>query len=277
MKLKAWAIPLDMPVLKMIADHTYVTSSDGDEWGCWGRSSGGRKICEKDASKKITACIAGDNGKAGVLVYGINGVCHQTANRLLRDTRATVSSAKGYAASWALFGPYGKVSPGGIKDPLWIIRETKCGIKPWSIDPLWIAETDTTDPYFEGLATVYSQIYDGLEKGTISLDQATLQLQMGELSALVGSRLETDLGADKINALAQYRNELAKEYEMSMLTSSGNEALIAKNANTVLNNFLAKAATTLTSEEYEAIFDCKPGVEVIVVDPEIAANNVEIK
>ena len=105
------------------------------------------------------------------------------------------------------------------------------------------------------MATVYSQINNGLEKGTISLDQAALQLQMGELSALVDSRLEKGLGADKINALAQYRNELAKEYEMSFLTSSGNDALIAENANTVLNNFLAKAATTLTPEEYEAIFD----------------------
>ena len=38
--LKGWSIPLNGKKGEF-ADHTYVTSSDGRKWGCWGRSSGG--------------------------------------------------------------------------------------------------------------------------------------------------------------------------------------------------------------------------------------------
>ena len=44
-------------VLPLI-DHTYVTSSEGHVWPCFGRSKGGRKICEGDGNViKLNACL----------------------------------------------------------------------------------------------------------------------------------------------------------------------------------------------------------------------------
>ena len=80
------------------ADHTYVRSSVGNKWGCWGRDSGGKAICSGSGSASVANCISQPWSTAG-LVYGVTGVCHQTANRILYPARAIVSKASGYWAS----------------------------------------------------------------------------------------------------------------------------------------------------------------------------------
>jgi hypothetical protein len=70
--------------------HTYVTSSCGASWGCWGGNTGGLRVCYGTGSSIWADCIAEPNtgvghfarGLAGV-VYAVNGVCHHMANRIL--------------------------------------------------------------------------------------------------------------------------------------------------------------------------------------------------
>lgn len=97
---------LKIPLLP--AEHTYVKSSDGHVWPCWGRSSGGRPICAGTGNTAQADCLSRPNSKAGIH-YGKTGVCHQTANRILCVTRSkeTVSRAKGYPASVFAWGTYG--------------------------------------------------------------------------------------------------------------------------------------------------------------------------
>lgn len=64
------------------ADHTYVTSSDGGAWGCYGRCTGGTLICSGNGNTAVANCLARPNAQAGI-VYGINGLCHQMSNRIL--------------------------------------------------------------------------------------------------------------------------------------------------------------------------------------------------
>lgn len=101
------------PAFKIKAlDHTYVTSSEGDAWGCHGAKGGGKIIVEGDCNLNQSRCIAGKNDMAGIR-YMRTGVCHQIANRILHpaniriDANGTTSSIMG---TYAVYGIYGNFS-----------------------------------------------------------------------------------------------------------------------------------------------------------------------
>ena len=89
------------------AEHTYVESSHGDVWPCWGRSGGGRQICNGTGNTAQVDCLSQPNSEAGI-DYGVTGVCHQTANRILYPSGQTVSGASGYRGSFFAWGAYGR-------------------------------------------------------------------------------------------------------------------------------------------------------------------------
>lgn len=89
------------------ADHTYVTSDAGHVWPCFGRSLGGAIICSGVGNTSTAACLSNPQSRAGI-VYGITGVCHQAANRIMCPAQATVSAARGYRWSLFSYGTYGK-------------------------------------------------------------------------------------------------------------------------------------------------------------------------
>ena len=88
------------------ADHTYVTSSEGHIWPCWGRSKGGQKICEGTGNIDQAECLSRVNSRAGIK-YGRTGVCHQTANRILLTAKVDVARAAAAGKSFILYGKYG--------------------------------------------------------------------------------------------------------------------------------------------------------------------------
>ena len=91
----------------MPADHTYVRSDAGHVWPCWGRSANGRPICDGLAELDDADCLSRVNSDAGIR-YGWTGVCHQTANRILYPSGATVDEAAGYLGSVFAWGTYGR-------------------------------------------------------------------------------------------------------------------------------------------------------------------------
>lgn len=100
------------------ADHTYVTSSLGHVWSCFGRSAGGRAICAGSGNALKADCLAQPNSKAGIR-YGISGVCHQAANRILYPActptnTITVARARGSLGSIFAWGVYGR-DPSNMK------------------------------------------------------------------------------------------------------------------------------------------------------------------
>jgi len=100
--LQGWSISIPGGRL----DHTYVTSSCGLRWGCWGRDSGGRSLSAGIGSSVVADCLSQPNSQAGIL-YGITGVCHQTSNRILHPGQITVAGCQGYNLSTFLYGVYG--------------------------------------------------------------------------------------------------------------------------------------------------------------------------
>ncbi|MEA5667357.1 hypothetical protein VA603_07435 [Stenotrophomonas sp. MH1] len=95
------------------ADHAYVPCGDGAyAWGCWGGNSGGTVVRSGTGSTARAEAIAGDKGRAGITHYLINGVCHQSANRILLPARITANNARGHLLSVSIFGLFGRPSAG---------------------------------------------------------------------------------------------------------------------------------------------------------------------
>lgn len=126
-------------------DHTYVVSSCGLRWGCFGRSAGGSQLAAGTGSSLIADCLSQPASAPGVvpwvyagLRYGIDGVCHQAANRILFPSGTTVAACAGYpwsvwtygaypmpwpelqicAPSGTLFAPSGSLTPAIQGDPM---------------------------------------------------------------------------------------------------------------------------------------------------------------
>lgn len=96
-----------IPTRVLVFDHTYVTSSLGHAWGCWGRSQGGEALCSGDGDPEKADCLSRGADEAGI-IYGRTGVCHQMANRILWPARITVVEARGARLSIFRYGAYGK-------------------------------------------------------------------------------------------------------------------------------------------------------------------------
>ena len=118
-----------------VGDHTWVTSSsdgtakptDGnvEYWYCWGvHHSSAEQLGMSTSGASFARKVAKPNDPSEDvgIKYGIDGLCHQMANRLLRFTNdddtgkpIKVSRASGYQLSIAMYGEYGgtKLTPAG--------------------------------------------------------------------------------------------------------------------------------------------------------------------
>lgn len=110
-KIEAWAVPVNN--LRML-DHTYVISSCGYRWGCFGLDTGGSIIVPGSGDSNTAECLSyprSGNVEYAGLIYFIDGVCHQATNRVLEPTGLTLGSTgklvRGYNLSLARYGLYG--------------------------------------------------------------------------------------------------------------------------------------------------------------------------
>ncbi|MGV2104980.1 hypothetical protein ACQZ4X_02800 [Agrobacterium vitis] len=127
-------------------DHTWVTTYDNrvtpyatidavtqagqTYWYCWGdfHPTGSTDdypnglLAQHDGNTAVASCLVEPNVEGSlsnsppngtILVYGVNGVCHQIANQVLYATKTattaplTVKGAAGYSLSTFLYGTYG--------------------------------------------------------------------------------------------------------------------------------------------------------------------------
>jgi len=145
--MKTWAIPLGFQIFgQEIGDHTWVAGDAGYCEGCcfgthtkpdpiycdqslWKEGkytppATSRELHNGPASAAAAACIAGDPynfmgipSQCGI-VYAINGVCHNLANRTLYPSGVTVEGALGYWFTQAIYGTYGTMVPMPLILPL---------------------------------------------------------------------------------------------------------------------------------------------------------------
>lgn len=118
--LEAWAVHLDW-----FADHTFVANANPsggtpppEYFACWGLNytQAQVQICSGNVIYDRANCYRdpafGFPDTAGIGVYGVNGVCHQSANCFLYSSGVTLNfGVRGYWASLLAYGPYGTLFP----------------------------------------------------------------------------------------------------------------------------------------------------------------------
>ncbi|MFZ6873242.1 hypothetical protein ACO0LF_14405 [Undibacterium sp. Di27W] len=124
-QMYAWANTVQA-LINFGSEHTWVTTYDpgtgspnetlGHYWYCWGKErTHARNLVIGKGGVDFALKIAKPNKKdeSVGIEYGIDGVCHQMANRLLRfsldenNMPVTVHQAKGYLLSKMMYGEYG--------------------------------------------------------------------------------------------------------------------------------------------------------------------------
>lgn len=239
-----------------IADHTYVQVDD-KYYGCWGRKKGGDVVCHGSGNAKHAHCMANwecIDGTAGI-IYGETGVCHQTANRILRPARIAVYKAKGYMASHLLYGTYGS------SYFLWKIKKHHCLHEHlYGIDELQENQDKRT-------------LVEQLAQNELSLKEAINQNALIEFRDVVAalSDKKLTLPHDKLAQIIHLQNDLRAESHLHIegisLMSDGKE--FANRQNALINAALKTLSTLLSPEEYKTLFNVDVGQKITVVDPQI--------
>lgn len=287
-------------------DHTYVTSDNPHYvWPCWGRGSGGRKICQGTGNASVANCISKPNSWAGI-VYGVTGVCHQTANRILFPARVTVSKARGYTASRIAYGVYGSTFPE------FLLRVAACNTLLLSPalkdkDSVKSLETDRDvqshskdDPekaHLQKIVDMYMgqmQITQGFDTKNIKEESSSRQgkgldlfnsaIMKEESSSLLGkelklmmefrfgSNLDSKLTKSVLNKQADFlkgKGEMDRELYSSDLSFE----IYIKEVNDLFGDLFASLPDVMGKDIFEKAFDSAPSKDrFILIDPNIAVN-----
>jgi len=113
--------------------HTYVKSSCGAAWGCWGGTTLGTSVCRGTGSSIEADCIDGND--AGI-TYFITGVCHQIANRILSPAGIKIPDTfPDVRNSYFLYDEYGHNLPGQTQFNRWPDRKQICSQRSGSPKP----------------------------------------------------------------------------------------------------------------------------------------------
>lgn len=216
------------------ADHTFVYCPGKDaSFKCWGSANlsapDAAKVCSKSASKaycrankyRISVPHVGDD-TAGVGIYAINGVCHQSANLFLYSAGTTLplnkSRPKGILASHALFGVYGAGFPGGISTYVTHFAAWNAAIYAQASARCWFTLAKASDESSGSDAGLISKI-TSLHFERLGLAAATLtdgenvssSLVPQEMKVLLSHYLSVD---NDTNVLAMHQDIIAEKEEI---------------------------------------------------------------
>jgi len=266
------------------ADHTYVASSDGYVWPCWGRSSGGRLISSGQGSSAQANCLSQSDSHAGI-VYGVTGVCHQTANRVLWPSRTTVSDAAGYWASTLLYGVYGTM--GLVQLAEWEVRKARCskvsGDRVTAVPLLASTKAAAEKPvapqsaeervFLDKIDQLYAPHVQTLTVVALAEMKAPDFLAK-ELDLIADYKLGTAKDPKQIASLQKTQSDILKEKQNLALALNNGKITgeeYAKKVNDLFVTLLDKCSKTLSEEHYSKLLNIKPGVVFGIVDPKIMA------
>lgn len=254
-RLEGWATKIND-----LADHTYVdcpSKTDKKEryFNCWGGHHGPdkRKICSGKGVWKIANCyrkpMFGKKDTAGIGIYGINGVCHQSANCFLYSTNPTATlnlHVRGYIASVAAYGPYG--------------TNFLLGWLPFTYNPCLHKYSSEMDSLPFKLHSMYSDVVQSPQIATKN------EVLVNELS-IITKHHTPDLETSSFSGM--HHDFLA---EKDGLINSGEKGeKLADRINDLSKIFQKKLSESMTPEQYKQLTGMEAGETINIVDPKIAA------
>ena len=239
----------------MFADHTYVTNDVGEKYPCGGRAAKGHQISMNIGDSNYADCLAKTDKSAGIR-YGITGVCHQMANRILYPSNQLVSQAKGYRASKFVFGTYGRGK--------WDER--------LSCDPLFqgmIVSTGTLSTFDQRIRQLYAQINN---------EPIPDDLHAQELKIMINTFLGETFSEESVDRLVQLQESLhtqINEYVNQLELGDISAAEYVNTINGSINQVLYKCKEFLGERDFFRLFgvELDPDQFLIDTDEFIERNN----
>ena len=277
-----------------MADHTYVTCGNGARrWKCWGGCKGGDALIQGAGETKQANAIAQPDGRAGITCYLINGVCHQSANRVLFPAGITVHGARGYYISESLYGPYGRPHGAfGTCNAPFDRHTGMSGDLPEStvIQGQHIAdESDSIakianqhpepERYTEYLRRV-NDLYAGAEMKELEVEPAKLlPFQLKLFEELIRFKLGSSfLNKRKTENLQEVRGQIEDE-RISIENSFGRNNIsvdeFVSGFNSLTESFQKQMANILKRGEYTQFLGIEPDDMVVLGDVDIAREYYE--
>ena len=280
-----------IPQLLNLADHTYVTSSDGLVWPCWGGSTGGSIITTGLGNSAAANCDSIPLRLAGI-IYAITGVCHQTANRILLPSGKNVIAARGAWASYITYGILGMDLPGGLPGvcPIFLAKAAVCALANPKTAHLKAKASGSSDSSGDEETSLIKDIISLHEEATPNLymelkgeagfnENAELssKISEGETNIMVKHRLGAGYDTTKTGQLVDLRTELTKDTKdciASIVAADSTADSLAQTMNDELRKTLVKMKEVLGENDYEKFFG-HSDTDIKVVDPEILAKSFE--
>jgi len=244
-------------------DHTYVTSSDGQIWNCWGRSSGGQLICSGTAEPGQADCLSEKNSHAGLL-YGLTGVCHQTANRILFPARCIVSEATNYWLTAFVYGTY------GLSVVKFQSRLAKC--LPGQDWPAPRKDTGLSPEtaYLYSIHNLYAKASAQVRQAGAAKERTVFQLLQNECKLSTAYRLGSDSTPRAVKDLLQYQRELLGDknlFDRALMAKRIKPAIYAEKVNQLANSAFKDLCKSIGEERFLKMFGTR--AEIQLIDPAV--------
>lgn len=224
--------------------------------------------------------------EADGVVYAVNGVCHQIANRMLYPRGEVVSRAAGYWLSVSTFGTYGTyVGPTAwlVSSDLasavtasaaidWQSRIKFCETRLHEDAYLYNRYTEREAAYLRKVRSLYAEADVTSAADMPRADGFALHAR--ELDLMFEYRLGPELDQTMLRALRDlYRLYLTREQPATTGRSSDafNATAVAAAINEELRAFSAEIARVLGPELFERLYGFPPHREINLVNPRILA------
>jgi hypothetical protein len=252
------------------ADHTYVECSSGiKNWGCWGGKKNGKYLTSGEGSTKRANAIAEPNEKAGIKRYLIDGVCHQSANRILLPARILVSQAKGYRLSSSVFGTYGKSLFNQHTDISGDLPECHDLTKQKDIpknEDLQIISANFE--IYNKYSNDYSLINNSLSDFYQSLISMQTDIFTEEVKIWAGEQISSRKLSEIKDAKKNLEKQLLSNNSTILLEDSDNPIEFIQSFEKIINGFQSNIADILNDSEYKTLLKLNRDERISLIDPE---------
>jgi len=254
------------------AEHTYIKCPDkGTYFDCWGNhqsptEGAGIRRFSCEGIYEVADCyrkdIFGIKDTAGIGVYGVNGVCHQTANLFLYSSGRAITIAdgvKGYWLSSLAYGTYGDLGP--FDEPLKPVF-----VEDWKLtvyNPCYQRYTGAKGMGNE-LFQIIAKLHKTVVREEINISHAELVHQEASvLAKQVLPDLKTDLFKD------MHITFLEKKLDLIRAGFKGEE--LSNKINETAAQFQISLAQTIGTVAYEKLTGLKAGQTLNIIDPATTA------
>ena len=254
--ITAYGLYAVIKALEGKADHTYVIGVDkktGHQlvWNCGGAYEGGRQLTTGEADGMTCDCIslrmediklAG--GMAGIR-YGIDGVCHQAANRIMYPAGLVVNKANGWKLSSKMYGRLGLRAIDGKGKALWEKILKRCMGVTAEI-PTEHLLSETPDPINEHLIELEHDLLEetGIRFSTAQSKDLSSEFLMFQESQ---QRLGSEIGKGNITGVS-----------------------FAMDMNNAISKYVANVSKIASGPVQEKLFGQKEDTPIYLINPDIA-------